>query len=215
MRLRNIPAAAQAVAESPYVIQEASLPGLRQLPGPFQVEIGMGKGQFLFEMSRRHPQIQYIGIERHTSVLYRAVQKMDLYGEDAPQNLSFICADASCVDTMFLPGCVDRIYLNFSDPWPKKRHANRRLTSRQYLARYRAVLSESGEIEIKTDNTGLFDFTLEELSACGWSIRVLTRDLHHDPVLFRDNCMTEYEEKFSALGHPICKVIASPGQIPS
>ena len=107
----------------------------------------------------------------------------------------------------FAPGEVDRIYLNFSDPWPKDRHAKRRLESRQFLARYDRILKKDGRIEFKTDNRELFAFALEELEAAGWSADAVTWDLHRDPVLNEGNVMTEYEERFSALGNPICKYI--------
>ena len=211
MRLRNIPAATEAVENSPFVLHDVSEhPVSREGGVPLHIEIGMGKGQFLLELAAENPHIRYIGIERHTSVLYRAVQKTDRPEYAGLTNLSFLCEDAARVSTMFAPGAVDLIYLNFSDPWPKKRHANRRLTSRGHLRSYRTILAADGHLEMKTDNTGLFDFTLEELTADGWRIIAATRDLHHDPVLCRGNHMTEYEAKFSGEGHAICKVIAMP-----
>ena len=110
---------------------------------------------------------------------------------------------------IFAPEEVDRIYLNFSDPWPKDRHAKRRLTSRQFLERYDKVLKGDGQIEFKTDNVGLFDFSLEEIDAAGWNLDAFTRDLHHDTAMNEGNIMTEYEEKFSSRGNPICKLITS------
>ena len=211
MRLRNIPAAQKAVSESQYVIQD---PMRASDPMPYRrpvhIEIGMGKGQFLFAMADENPSVSYIGIERHTSVLYRAVQKAEDPSLRTPSNISFICADASQIESMFPPGSVDVIYLNFSDPWPKKKHADRRLTSRRFLQRYQTILSQNGRIEMKTDHAGLFAFTLDELRDTGWEIIASTTDLHHDPHLCLNNHMTEYEEKFSAEGHLICKVIARP-----
>ena len=217
MRLRNIPGADEAVSNSPWVIQDAETKkgkwsevfGKDQ---PLYIEVGMGKGQFITELSRRNPEINYIGIERYTSVLYRALQKRELLteecGEEFP-NLRYLCVDAKDLPNFFGKGEVDRIYLNFSDPWPKDRHAKRRLTSRQFFARYDLILKKEGHLEFKTDNQDLFTFSLEEVPEAGWKLDASTRDLHHDPVLSEGNVMTEYEEKFSFKGNPICKLIAS------
>jgi tRNA (guanine-N7-)-methyltransferase len=211
MRLRNIPGADEIVANSPFCIQNsASNRGKwKELleNSPIHMEIGMGKGQFLMTLAKLHPQIQYIGVERYTSVLLRAVQKMDVL---ALPNVHFLCEDAASLPEIFAPGEVDRIYLNFSDPWPKDRHARRRLTSHQFLERYDQFLAPDGRLEFKTDNQDLFTFSLEEIeNDPRWHLDAFTRDLHHDAVLNEGNIMTEYEEKFSALGHPICKLIAS------
>ena len=213
MRLRNIPGAKEAIAGSKYCVQEPEkLAGqwCHYFPKnqPLHIEIGMGKGKFLMELAAAHPEINYLGIERYTSVLYRAVQKMDL----CPlSNLYFTCFDAARITDLFLPGEVTRIYLNFSDPWPKDRHAGRRLTSPVFLARYRKIIDEKGRLEFKTDNRNLFDYSVETVKESGqWELAAVTYDLHHDDVLCQGNIMTEYEEKFSALGNPICKLIAVP-----
>lgn len=212
MRLRNIPGADEAVASSPYCIQNpAQYRGqwkqFLQSDAPIHIEIGMGKGRFLMNMAANHPDIQYIGIERYTSVLLRAVQKMD---ELQLPNVHFLCEDAKNLPDIFAPSEVSRIYLNFSDPWPKDRHAKRRLTSHEFLERYDRFLAPDGSLEFKTDNQDLFTFSLEEIDASErWHIDASTRDLHHDDQMNADNIMTEYEEKFSSLGHPICKLIAS------
>ena len=166
----------------------------------------MGKGRFLHTLAKSNPQINYVGIEKYSSVLLRAIQKME---EDERPNLKFIRMDAEDIDKVFGKGEVDRIYLNFSDPWPKDRHAKRRLTSRQFFARYDQILKKEGHLEFKTDNQDLFTFSLEEVPEAGWKLDASTRDLHHDPVLSEGNVMTEYEEKFSFKGNPICKLIAS------
>lgn len=145
-----------------------------------------------------------MGIEKYSSVLLRAIQKMEQ--EELP-NLKFLRMDAENVDKVFGPGEVDRIYLNFSDPWPKDRHAKRRLPSREFLARYARILKQGGRLEFKTDNRVLFDFAVEEIEPAGWKAEVITYDLHGDAKLMEGNVMTEYEEKFSALGNPICKYI--------
>ena len=213
MRLRNITGSREVIAESPYVVQEAMQP---RCPGtwqeifgndhPIHIEIGMGKGKFIHTMARIHPEINYVGIEKYSSVLLRAIQKME---QDELPNLKFLRMDAEDIVTVFAPGEVDRIYLNFSDPWPKDRHAKRRLPSREYLARYHVILKEVGKLEFKTDNRALFDFAVRELEPAGWKAEVITYDLHGDAALMEGNVMTEYEEKFSAMGNPICKYIIS------
>lgn len=211
MRLRNITGSREVIAQSPFVVSEANLfecPGTwNALFGndhPIRIEIGMGKGKFIHTMAKVHPDINYIGIEKYSSVLLRAIQKME---EEELPNLKFIRMDAEDIARVFAPGEVDRIYLNFSDPWPKDRHAKRRLPSRQFLARYDTILSKDGILEFKTDNRGLFDFAVEELEPAGWHAEVVTYDLHRDAGLMEGNVMTEYEEKFSAMGNPIYKYI--------
>ena len=211
MRLRNIPGADAAITESVYCIKSPEThkghwQEIFPSQQPLHIEIGMGKGRFMMDLAAAHPDINYLGIERYSSVLLRALQKME---ENPLPNLFFICMDAADVAEVFDHGEVDRIYLNFSDPWPKDRHAKRRLTSRQFLARYDEVLAPEGHLEFKTDNQDLFTFSLEEIPEAGWHLDASTRDLHHDPVLNEGNIMTEYEEKFSSLGNPICKLIAS------
>ncbi len=215
MRLRNIPEADGAVAASPYVIQDPaskkdSWQSVFDAVRPLHIEIGMGKGRFLMDMAALHPEINYIGIERYTSVLYRAIQKMDAKeAEDgALSNLRFLCIDAADICDYFAEGEVDRIYLNFSDPWPKDRHAKRRLTSSVFLEKYDRILVEGGQIEFKTDNVDLFRFSLDEVNASEtWKLAAHTFDLHHEPSMNEGNVMTEYEEKFSAKGNPICKMV--------
>lgn len=211
MRLRNITGSREAIADSPYVVQEAvqpECPGkwkeIFENDGPLHIEIGMGKGKFIHTMAKEHPDINYVGIEKYSSVLLRAVQKMSR--EELP-NLKFLRMDAENITGVFGDGEVDRIYLNFSDPWPKDRHAKRRLPSREFLARYDRILKKSGRLEFKTDNRELFEFALEELEPAGWKAEVVTYDLHSDEGLMQGNVMTEYEERFSAQGNPICKYI--------
>ncbi len=210
MRLRNIPGADEAIADSPHCIQEPMAEkGRWHLifgnENPIHIEIGMGKGQFIMKLAKEHPDINYIGIERYSSVLLRALQKMEI--EPLP-NIRFLCMDASIITEVFDKEEVAKIYLNFSDPWPKERHAKRRLTSRQFFERYDKILAGNGVVEFKTDNDDLFAFSMEEVAEAGWTLDAHTFDLHHDPVLNEGNVMTEYEEKFSSLGHPIHKIIA-------
>lgn len=211
MRLRNIKGAREAIEASPYVILDPEnykgrwheVFGNDHL---LRLEVGMGKGQFIMEQARRHPEVNFIGIEMYSSVLIRALQKME---EEELPNLKFLRIDARTLPECFAQGEVDRIYLNFSDPWPKDRHAKRRLTSRQFLARYDQVLKSDGIIEFKTDNRPLFDFSLEEAKEANWHIDLCTYDLHHEEELMQDNIMTEYEARFSAQGNLIHKMIIS------
>ena len=209
MRLRNIPRANDVIAASPLVIQDPKAQrGLWQNvfgnDHPIHIEVGMGKGRFITDLAKKHPEINYIGIERYTSVLLRAVEKLqgkeqpedgaeqqENTRQDIPENLYFICMDATELPEVFAPEEVDRIYLNFSDPWP----------------RYDQILDKNGTIEFKTDNRGLFDFALEEIEPAGWRLLMHTFDLHADTELMKDNIMTEYEEKFASKGNPICKMI--------
>ena len=214
MRLKNIPGAKEAVQKSEYVVQDPQ--ALRGRwheffgkDAPLYIEVGMGKGRFIMEMARKHPDICLIGIEMYDSVLLRALQKKQELEEAGVllPNLKFIRVDARLLPEIFGKNEVDRIYLNFSDPWPKARHDKRRLTSRVFLQRYDQILKPDGKVEFKTDNRTLFDFSLEEATEAGWTIEQHTFDLHHDPEMCEDNVMTEYEEKFSSLGSPICKMI--------
>ena len=209
MRLKNVPGSREAIAESRFVIQnpQEHAGKWNEVFGrtaPLHIEIGMGKGRFLMEMAAIHPDINYIGIEKYSSVLIRASQKME---ENELANVRFIRMDAEELTEVFGAGEADRIYLNFSDPWPKDRHAKRRLPSRQFLARYAQILKPEGTIEFKTDNRSLFDFALEELEPAGWEAEAVTFDLHADERLMQGNVMTEYEARFSAAGNPICKYI--------
>lgn len=210
MRLRHIPGAEEAIASSPYVIQQpAEYRGrFHELFGnhnPIRIEVGMGKGRFIMEMAARNPQVNFIGIERYSSVLLRALQKR---AELELPNIFFMCVDAKELAEIFEQGEIEKIYLNFSDPWPKDRHAKRRLTSPDFMKVYDQVLCGDGTVEFKTDNQGLFAYSLEAIPEAGWRIDAFTEDLHHSPMA-EGNVMTEYEMKFSAMGNPICKLIAS------
>jgi len=210
MRLRNIAGSRDVIAESEWVIQEpCSQKGKwTEVFGndhSIRIEIGMGKGKFLHELAKENPEINYIGIEKYSSVLLRAIQKMET---DPLPNLRFIRMDAEEISEVFAEEEIDRIYLNFSDPWPKKRHARRRLTSKEFLKRYDQILAKDGRVEFKTDNRDLFAFSLEEVAEAGWTLEASTWDLHHDETMNQGNVMTEYEAKFSSMGNPIHKLIA-------
>ena len=212
MRLRNIPGAREIVAEHPLVITGAAeVPeGWNVIFGndsPIHIEIGMGKGRFIIEMAQKYPGINYIGIDRYESVMIKALQRLERMGDSAPGNLRFIRMDAAELEDFFKEKEVERIYLNFSDPWPKERHSKRRLQSEDFLKRYDKILSPDGHIEFKTDNVELFDFAVKEAEKTGWKISYISRDLHSDARAMENNIMTEYEEKFSAKGQKICKYI--------
>lgn len=218
MRLRNIPGAQDAILESSYVVQEPQTKKehwgeVFVKKQPLHIEVGMGKGRFLMDLARLHPDINYIGIEMYDSVLLRALQKREELEENGEvySNLFFMRVDARLLPEIFEKGEVDKIYLNFSDPWPKARHAKRRLTSREFLARYDQILVQDGKVEFKTDNKELFEFSLEEVEEAGWNLEASTFDLHHNEEMVQGNVMTEYEEKFSSMGNPICKMVISRG----
>ena len=211
MRLRNIPRAESVLEACKEVVKNPeSLCGHWnqefQNERPLHIEIGMGKGQFLLTLAAENPQI-----ERYSSVLLRAVEKFqELEAEGkVPANIRFICMDANDLPTVFAPAEVSRIYLNFSDPWPKARHARRRLTSNEFFKLYDKVLTADGTVEFKTDNRPLFDFSVEELKTSElFVLDQLSYDLHNDSKMNQGNIMTEYEAKFSSMGNPICKLIA-------
>ncbi len=211
MRLRNITGSEEVIANSKYVIHEPQKGEWNKIfnnDHPLYIEIGMGKGRFIVDNALKYPDINFVGIEKYSSVLLRALQKLEKMNE-VPSNLRFLCIDAKEITEYFDKGEVDRIYLNFSDPWPKDRHAKRRLPSRQFLSLYDVILKKEGTLEFKTDNRGLFDFAVEELEPAGWKAEAVTYDLHNDEVMNKDNIMTEYEEKFSSQGNPIFKYIIS------
>lgn len=213
MRLRNIKGSEQIIATSSYVVQQPVLQknNWQALFGnqfPIYLEIGMGKGKFLVTLAKRNPHINYIGIEKYTSVMLRAIQKLEQETEEIT-NLRLICMDAEAITEVFEKEEISRIYLNFSDPWPKDRHARRRLPSKEFLERYDNILKSDGQIEFKTDNRLLFDFAVEELKLTKWKTDQITYHLHQDSKMMTDNVMTEYEEKFSTLGNPIHKYIIS------
>ena len=210
MRLRNITGSREVIAANKFVIHEPENhrgswhKDIFKNDQPIHIEIGMGKGQFITELATANPKINYIGIEKYSSVLLRAIQKME---ERFLPNLVFIRMDAEYITDLFGEDEIDRIYLNFSDPWPKDRHAKRRLMSANYLEKYTHILKKEGFIEFKTDNRPLFDYALLEAPEAGWEIVNKTYDLHNTPDMMAGNIMTEYEEKFSRLGNPICKYI--------
>ena len=227
MRIRHIKGVEELITAEPLVIQEPQeykgrwCSAVFGNDAPLYLEIGMGMGTFIRTHSFNHPDINYIGLELNTTVLYKAVTRYKTEldeilrdsNEDAMRgNLRFIRSNARFLEEYFEQGEIDKIYLNFSDPWPKEHSAGRRLTSPQFLKLYEQVLKSSGNIEFKTDNRGLFDYSVETIPACGWNIDAITYDLHNDLSMNEGNIMTEYEAKFSAKGNPIYKLIASRGE---
>jgi len=213
-RLRNVSGSRDVIAESRFCVNgpekyKGQWSSLFGNDAPIHIEIGMGKGRFLMRQAMLNPDINYIGIEMYSSVLVRAVQKAEetaAAGMDTG-NFRFIRMDANGLAAVFAPGEIKKIYLNFSDPWPKERHAKRRLTSSGFLKLYWSLLPEGAAVEFKTDNTELFDFSLEEIKESDWTLTAHTYDLYSDPEMLEGNVRTEYEEKFTAKGNKICKLV--------
>ena len=171
---------------------------------PIHVEVGSGKGAFVSGMAKANPEINYIGIDIQKSVLSYALDKV--LATDVP-NIKLLWVDGSDLTDYFEEGEIDRLYLNFSDPWPKKRHEKRRLTYQSFLATYRQILPENGEIHFKTDNRGLFEYSLVSFSQYGMKLKGVWLDLHASD--FEDNVLTEYEQKFANKGQVIYRVEAA------
>lgn len=210
MRLRNKPWAKDFMAEHPDVLiheEEGTTIDWKTVFGneqPIHVEVGTGKGQFIIGMALANPDINYIGIEHFDNVIVSALEKV--IEAKKPSNLRLLRGNGANLEGLFQEGELDRIYLNFSDPWPKSRHAKRRLTHESFLARYEKVLKKKGEIHFKTDNRKLFEYSLVSMSSYGMLLQEVSLDLHAE--MPEDNIMTEYEEKFSAKGQPIYRLEA-------
>ena len=215
MRSRKKTYTQDVLQNSPFMIKdtEAVTPATWVKPPfftqsqPIHLEIGTGKGNFITGMSNLHPTVNFVGMEREKEIIVMAARKLE--HNQATQNTSLqnailVHGDASNLNTYFAPASVSRIYLNFSDPWPKSRNAKRRLTYRSFLDIYKGLLVADGELHFKTDNMGLFDFSLEEFAEKGWQSIFNTRDLHQESFhLEGHNVTTEYEQRFSDLGQPI------------
>lgn len=173
-------------------------------PADLHVELGTGKGDFISQMAQRHPAVNFIGIEAQQDVIYYAAKKVKDLGLTNVRLLTF---DINNIENIFAPGEVSRFYVNFCDPWPKARHAKRRLTHTSFLEKYRGLLKEGGKLFFKTDNRPLFDFSLEQFALANLKVEALTFDLHNSAMT--DNVMTEYERKFSGYGEKInrCEVV--------
>lgn len=209
MRLRNVPDAQDRLERCANFIQspeeyKGEWNNFFSNNNPIYLEIGSGKGNFITTLARNNPQINYIALERYPTVLIKLIRKVP---EDGYKNLAVMNVDAEKLEEFFEVGEVDKLYLNFSDPWPKKRHAKRRLTSPNFLNIYKKVLGPGSSIEFKTDNREFFDYSVEEFKNQGYTLTKLTYDLYNSDMV-EGNVPTEYEEKFHALGTPINKLIA-------
>lgn len=211
MRLRHKPWANDKLAQYPeYVVDTSTATNLsgnwQERFGnthPIHIEIGMGKGQFIIDLAKAHPEINFIGIERQSSVIVSALDKQI---EAKLPNVLFMREDGGDLRTYFAQNEVDRIYLTFSDPWPKNRHEKRRLTYRSFLEVYEAILNSQGALHFKTDNRGLFEYSLVSFSQYGMVLEDVYLDLHNSD--FEGNIMTEYEVKFASQGQVIYRVHA-------
>lgn len=207
MRLKNVKGANEIIIKGRYYVEDPYINKgnwnkVFNNDNPIYIEIGIGKGKFIVENAIKYPNINFIGIEKYDSVLVRAIQKSN---ELELNNLKLVRMDAKRIEEVF-DHEVDRIYLNFSDPWPKDRHYKRRLTSYVFLDKYEHIFKNNKYIIMKTDNIDLFNFSLESLTNHGYKIEFMTNDLHS--LNDEDNIMTEYEEKFSNKGVKINKLIA-------
>ena len=206
MRLKNVKGANDIIVKGIYYIDNPSIykgkwNKLFNNNNPIYLELGMGKGDFIINNAIKYPNINFIGIEKYDSVIVRAIQKSN---ELELNNLKLIRLDVINIDTIFDKE-IEKIYLNFSDPWPKKRHAKRRLTSNIFLDKYSKIFKNNYIIEMKTDNIDLFNYSVESLKNYGYVIEYITNDLHSENI---DNIETEYEHKFSSKGIKINKFIA-------
>ncbi|SES35062.1 tRNA (guanosine(46)-N7)-methyltransferase TrmB [Salipaludibacillus aurantiacus] len=210
MRLRNKPWAEDFLKSHPEIV-EGSPAGWHGRwkekfgnDGPLHVEVGSGKGRFVTEMARVHPEVNFIGIEKYESVIVTGVERLL---ENPVPNVLLLQEDVQELTDFFEEGEVDRIYINFTDPWPKNKHAKRRLTHENFLVKYRNVLKKDGEIHFKTDNQELFEYSLESMTQFGFQLNNVSLDLHKSDI--EGNIMTEYEEKFSKKGMRIYRLEAS------
>lgn len=204
MRLKNIKEAKEKIQKSPYIIinPEEFKGKFKQIfnnENPIHLEIGMGKGDFIIQMAQKYPDINFIGVEKFDSVILRATQKLE---NIELNNLKLIRFDATDIQNIFDKE-IDTIYLNFSDPWPKNRHEDRRLTSKKFLEKYDNIFKAKKHIIQKTDNRHLFEYSLKSFTDYNYKIKTISLDLHKDEI---DNVETEYEKKFVSLGYPIYMV---------
>lgn len=210
MRVRNKPWAPKLIAEHPEMVVENGQAYKGKWHGrfakqqPLWIEVGTGKGQFIINMAKKYPQYNFIGIEIQKTVV--AIALKNALAEELP-NLQFLHADGAELTDYFADGEVDQLFLNFSDPWPKTRHEKRRLTYKSFLKVYEQILVEHGKLEFKTDNQGLFEYSLTSLNNYGMIFEGVWLDLHNSPEN-EDNVETEYEHKFSEKGQPIYKLVA-------
>lgn len=204
MRLRNKPWASEEIKNNPNII----IPNPKETKGkwkelfgndnPIYVEVGTGKGKFLIGMGQLHPDINFLGIEKYDSVIITAMERAI---ENNLSNVKFLKEDVMEIMDFFEEGEISRVFINFTDPWPKNRHAKRRLTHESFLEMYAKILVRNGKVHLKTDNQGLFEYSLHSFSKYGMTLNNVSLNLHKSD--YEGNVMTEYEEKFSAKGMPI------------
>lgn len=209
MRLRYVPGQYEFLQQNDKAITEPEkmsykLNEVFKNNNPIHVELGCGKGKFLRETALKNQDINYIGFEKSVKVAYRCAKSTF---ENDPDNYYIVYSNGDIIKDVFSPKSIDRIYLNFSDPWPKPSHYKRRMTHKSFLDVYRYVLSANGEIHMKTDNDDLFEYSVEQFKEDNWDLNMVVRDLHNSPYN-EGNIMTEYEEKFAEEGKPINKLIA-------
>lgn len=199
MRLRKKPHTDEKLQNFADFVSRGDVEPIVKAPArELHVELGTGKGDFITQIAERNPQINFIGLEVEATVVLTAARKVR---EKNLSNVRLFVFDVSNIAELFAEHSVDRLYINFCDPWPKKRHAKRRLTNIRFLELYRKILKVGGEIYFKTDNRGLFDYSLEQFAEAGLDVRDVTNDLHaNEPP---DNIRTEYENRFSSEGVPI------------
>lgn len=209
MRLRNKPGAKETILQHPnYILTDGSdWKGKWQerflKAQPLHIEVGSGKGQFIVEMAKAHPEINYIGIEMQTNAIISILEKQL---EEQLPNLQLLLVDGADLTDYFSDGEVDQVYLNFSDPWPKARHEKRRLTYKTFLRTYETIAKPKAELHFKTDNQKLFEYSLASVTWYGMTLKKVWLDLHASD--YEGNIMTEYEEKFSSKGQPIYRLEA-------
>ncbi|WP_027964209.1 tRNA (guanosine(46)-N7)-methyltransferase TrmB [Halalkalibacillus halophilus] len=209
MRLRNKPWADDYIKENDHVVEQRPFEQIGKWKTvfnnnqPLALEIGTGKGQFIKGMALQHPEVNFIGMERDKNVIVSAIEHLK---DNNIRNARLIHQKAEDLRDLFAENEVDTLYLNFSDPWPKTRHAKRRLTFPSFLEQYQAVLKEEGEVILKSDNRKFFEYSIESFSAFGMLLKEVSVDLHNDED--EKNVMTEYEEKFASKGQPIYRCVA-------
>ncbi len=211
-RVRRVAGTQERLWASPYTVKEphkqrGHWSELYPKNQPLVMEIGSGRGRWIYTAAKRHPELNYLGVDVVPEIIMDAI---DEHAEktDAPDQVRFLWLNAEHLDEVFAPGEVSDIYLHFSDPWPKKRHAKRRLTYRDFLDVYAYILAEDGTVHLKTDSRELFDFSIEEFTERGWRLENVTNDLYAD--LPEDNIATEYERRFHKRGIPINSLLAYP-----
>lgn len=207
LRLKNVKNASSIIKNSNYMVlnpkmYKSNWSKVFNNDNPIEIEIGMGKGDFIIGMAKQNPNINFIGIEMYDSVIVRAAQKLE---NEEIDNLRLIRMDANNINDVFEKE-IDKIYLNFSDPWPKQRHAKRRLTSHSFLEKYDYIFKGDKKIFQKTDNIDLFSYSIESLSTYGYTLKSVTMDLYNNMI--DGNVQTEYEKKFNDNGVKICRLEA-------